>query len=157
MAPTWADPGSFFINVLPSLVVGGELSEVDCNHVACQCLWGDVDVEPAGETASGHGGRVEVVFVGRVLGNHEFVVIFEDSQILLVVVLKLFLFKNIFTFTNLAKFFRNSRQLCISYKNFTSLYKNHKFCKFVTMSNISYKILKTFLKIVGFMQFFGTF
>ena len=54
--------------------------------------------------------------------------------------------------TNLAKFFRNSRQLCISCKNRTSLYKNRKFCKFVTMSNISYKILITFLQK---MHFFG--
>ena len=43
--------------------------------------------------------------------------------------------------TNLAKFFRNSFQLCISYKNLTSLYKNRKFRKFVTMVNISHKVL----------------
>ena len=37
-------------------------------------------------------------------------------------------------------------------KNLTSLYKNRKLCKFVTMSNISYKILITFLQK---MHFFG--
>ena len=39
---------------------------------------------------------------------------------------------------------QNSSEILVNFAFLTSLYKNRKLCKFVTMSNISYKILITF-------------
>ena len=45
-----------------------------------------------------------------------------------------------------------SSEILFNFAFLTSLYKNRKFCKFVTMSNISYKILITFLQKMHFFR-----